>query len=71
MVRGGKLDGPDGTSRQSLVLARNTLQLQDCKGEHGRTRLGGPVQALGTVIAQHPEAVEDALRRASKWLRFA
>ena len=33
--------------------------------EQGRTRPDGPARVLLTVIAQHPEAVEDALRRAS------
>jgi putative transcriptional regulator len=33
--------------------------------EQGRTRPDGPARVLLTVIAQHPEAVEDALRKAS------
>lgn len=33
--------------------------------EQGRTRPDGPARVLLVVIAQHPEAVEDALRRAS------
>lgn len=33
--------------------------------EHGRTRPDGPARVLLAVIAQHPEAVEDSLRRAS------
>ncbi len=33
--------------------------------EQGRTRPDGPARVLLAVIAQHPEAVEDALRRAS------
>jgi putative transcriptional regulator len=32
--------------------------------EQGRTRPDGPARVLPTVIARHPEAVEDALRRA-------
>lgn len=32
--------------------------------EQGRTRPDGPARALLAVIAWHPEAVEDALRRA-------
>jgi putative transcriptional regulator len=32
--------------------------------EQGRTRPDGPARVLLTVIARHPEAVEDALRRA-------
>ena len=31
--------------------------------EQGRTRPDGPARILLTVIAKHPEAVEDALRR--------
>ncbi|BDC48504.1 transcriptional regulator [Bryobacterales bacterium F-183] len=33
--------------------------------EQGRTRPEGPARVLLAVIAKHPEAVEDALRRAS------
>ncbi len=33
--------------------------------EQGRTRPDGPARVLLAVIEQHPEAVEDALRRAS------
>ena len=33
--------------------------------EQGRTRPDGPARVLLAVIASHPEAVEDALRRAS------
>ncbi len=33
--------------------------------EQGRTRPDGPARVLLAVIAQHPEAVEDSLRRAS------
>ena len=33
--------------------------------EQGRTRPDGPARVLLTVIARHPDAVEDALRRAS------
>lgn len=33
--------------------------------EQGRTRPDGPARILLAVIAQHPEAVEDALRKAS------
>jgi len=33
--------------------------------EQGRTRPDGPARVLLAVIARHPEAVEDALRRAS------
>jgi putative transcriptional regulator len=33
--------------------------------EQGRTRPDGPARVLLAVIAQHPEAVEDALKRAS------
>jgi putative transcriptional regulator len=32
--------------------------------EQGRTRPDGPARVLLAVIAKHPEAVEDALRRA-------
>jgi putative transcriptional regulator len=33
--------------------------------EQGRTQPDGPARVLLTVIAHHPEAVEDALRKAS------
>ena len=33
--------------------------------EQGRTRPDGPARILLAVIAEHPEAVEDALRKAS------
>ena len=33
--------------------------------EQGRTRPDGPARVLLAVIAQHPEAVEDSLRRVS------
>jgi len=33
--------------------------------EQGRTRPDGPARVLLAVIAQHPAAVEDALRKAS------
>jgi putative transcriptional regulator len=33
--------------------------------EQGRTRPDGPARVLLTVIARHPEAVEDAVRKAS------
>jgi putative transcriptional regulator len=33
--------------------------------EQGRTRPDGPARILLTVIAHHPDAVEDALRKAS------
>ena len=33
--------------------------------EQGRTRPDGPARVLLTVIDQHPEAVEDAIRKAS------
>jgi putative transcriptional regulator len=33
--------------------------------EQGRTRPDGPARVLLAVIASHPEAVEDALRKAS------
>jgi|ERR1700680_1697007 putative transcriptional regulator len=33
--------------------------------EQGRTQPDGPARVLLMVIAHHPEAVEDALRRAS------
>lgn len=33
--------------------------------EQGRTRPDGPARVLLAVIAQHPEAVEDSLKRAS------
>jgi putative transcriptional regulator len=33
--------------------------------EQGRTRPDGPARVLLAVIAEHPEAVEDALRKAS------
>jgi len=34
--------------------------------EQGRTRPDGPARVLPAVIELHPEAVEDALRRASQ-----
>jgi putative transcriptional regulator len=33
--------------------------------EQGRTQPDGPARVLLTVIAHHPEAVEEALRKAS------
>jgi len=33
--------------------------------EQGRTRPDGPARVLLAVIARHPEAVEDAIRKAS------
>jgi len=33
--------------------------------EQGRTRPDGPARVLLAVIARHPEAAEDALRKAS------
>ena len=33
--------------------------------EQGRTQPDGPARVLMTVIAHHPEAVDDALRKAS------
>ncbi len=41
----------------------NTATLRNW--EQGRTRPDGPARVLLAVIARHPEAVEDALRKAS------
>jgi putative transcriptional regulator len=50
---------------QSEFAARFGFQPATLKNwEQGRTRPDGPARVLLTVIARHPEAVEDALRRA-------
>jgi putative transcriptional regulator len=50
---------------QSEFAARFGFQPATLKNwEQGRTRPDGPVRVLLAVIASHPEAVEDALRKA-------
>jgi putative transcriptional regulator len=50
---------------QSEFAARFGFQPATLKNwEQGRTRPDGPARVLLTVIARHPEAVEDALRMA-------
>ena len=50
---------------QSQFAARFGFQPATLKNwEQGRTRPDGPARVLLAVIARHPEAVEDALRKA-------
>src|SRR5437660_3882889 len=50
---------------QSQFAAKFGFQPATVKNwEQGRTRPDGPARVLLAVIARHPEAVEDALRRA-------
>src|SRR5260370_20023201 len=50
---------------QSEFAARFGFQPATLKNwEQGRTRPDGPARVLLAVIARHPEAVEDALRKA-------
>ena len=50
---------------QSQFAAKFGFQPATLKNwEQGRTRPDGPAQVLLAVIARHPEAVEDALRKA-------
>jgi putative transcriptional regulator len=50
---------------QSAFAARFGFQTATLRNwEQGRTRPDGPARVLLAVIARHPEAVEDALRRA-------
>jgi putative transcriptional regulator len=51
---------------QSEFAARFGFQPATLRNwEQGRTRPDGPARVLLAVIAKHPEAVEDALRKAS------
>jgi len=51
---------------QSEFAARFGFQAATLKNwEQGRTRPDGPARVLLAVIASHPEAVEDAMRKAS------
>ena len=51
---------------QSEFAAKFGFQPATLKNwEQGRTRPDGPARVLLAVIARHPDAVEDALRRAS------
>jgi putative transcriptional regulator len=51
---------------QSQFAAKFGFQPATLKNwEQGRTRPDGPARVLLAVIASHPEAVEDALRKAS------
>jgi putative transcriptional regulator len=51
---------------QSEFAARFGFQPATLRNwEQGRTRPDGPARVLLAVIARHPEAVEDALRKAS------
>ncbi|MBV8732242.1 MAG: helix-turn-helix domain-containing protein [Acidobacteriia bacterium] len=51
---------------QSAFAAKFGFQPATIKNwEQGRTRPDGPARVLLAVIAHHPEAVEDALRKAS------
>ena len=51
---------------QSQFAAKFGFQPATLKNwEQGRTRPDGPARVLLAVIARHPEAVEDALRKAS------
>src|SRR5438477_8216684 len=51
---------------QSEFAAKFGFQPATLKNwEQGRTRPDGPARVLLAVIARHPEAVEDALRKAS------
>ena len=50
---------------QSEFAAKFGFQPATLKNwEQGRTRPDGPARVLLTVIARHPEAIEDALRKA-------
>ena len=50
---------------QSAFAAKFGFQPATLKNwEQGRTRPDGPARVLLAVIARHPEAVEDALRKA-------
>jgi len=50
---------------QSEFAAKFGFQAATLKNwEQGRTRPDGPARVLLAVIASHPEAVEDALRKA-------
>ena len=50
---------------QSQFAAKFGFQSATLKNwEQGRTRPDGPARVLLAVIARHPEAVEDALRKA-------
>ena len=50
---------------QSEFAAKFGFQSATLKNwEQGRTRPDGPARVLLAVIARHPEAVEDALRKA-------
>jgi len=50
---------------QSSFAAKFGFQTATLRNwEQGRTRPDGPARVLLAVIARHPEAVEDALRRA-------
>ena len=50
---------------QSQFAAKFGFQPAPLKNwEQGRTRPDGPARVLLAVIARHPEAVEDALRKA-------
>ena len=50
---------------QSQFAAKFGFQTATLKNwEQGRTRPDGPARVLLAVIAYHPEAVEDALRKA-------
>jgi putative transcriptional regulator len=51
---------------QSAFAAKFGFQPATLKNwEQGRTRPDGPARVLLAVIARHPDAVEDALRKAS------
>ena len=51
---------------QEAFAAKFGFQTATLKNwEQGRTRPVGPARVLLAVIAQHPDAVEDALRKAS------
>ena len=51
---------------QASFAAKFGFQIATVRNwEQGRTRPDGPARVLLAVIASHPEAVEDALRRAS------
>jgi putative transcriptional regulator len=51
---------------QSQFAAKFGFQAATLKNwEQGRTRPDGPARVLLAVIARHPEAVEDVLRKAS------
>lgn len=51
---------------QTAFAAKFGFQISTLRNwEQSRTRPDGPARVLLAVIAQHPEAVEDALRKAS------